>query len=132
MPAELFLPEPAVASPACERTMQKSLEAVSRHRAQGTLYGPDSKVSQAVLDDLSAAGYWGLLIDPQYGGVGAPFASFARFLTRMATIEPNLAGLASVHGCIGAVDPLRTFGTRSRKSGIFPGWPAASGFRRSP
>ncbi len=120
MPTELFMPEPAVASPACERTMRLSLEAVSRHRAQQTLYGPDSKVSQAVLDDLSAAGYWGLLIDPQYGGVGAPFASFARFLTRMATIEPNVAGMASVHGCIGAVDPLRTFGNSEQKERYLP------------
>ena len=84
------------------------------------MYGPDGKVSQAVLDDLSAAGYWGLLIDPEYGGVGAPFAAFARFLTRMATIEPNLAGLASVHGCIGAVDPLRTFGNSEQKERYLP------------
>jgi alkylation response protein AidB-like acyl-CoA dehydrogenase len=100
--------------------MQQSLEAVSRHRAGGTLYGPDSKISQAVLDDLSAAGYWGLLIDPQYGGVGAPFAAFSRFLMKMATIEPNVAGLASVHGCIGAVDPLRTFGTPDQKERYLP------------
>ena len=67
-----------------------------------------------------AAGYWGLLIDPQYGGGGASFASFAPFLTRMATIEPNLAGLASVHGCIGAVDPIRTFGTTEQKERYLP------------
>ena len=93
------------------------------------MYGPDSKVSQALLDDLSEAGYWGLLIDPQYGGVGAPFAAFSRFLTRMATIEPNVAGLASVHGCIGAVDPLRTFGTPEQKERYLP--KLASGERLS-
>ncbi len=120
IPTELFMPEPAVSSAACERTTQSSLEAVSRHRSAHTLYGPDGKVSQAVLDDLSAAGYWGVLIDPQYGGVGASFASFARFLTRMATIEPNLAGMASVHGCIGAVDPLRTFGNADQKERYLP------------
>jgi len=120
IPTELFMPEPAVPSPACEQTMRRSLETVSRHRSQQTLYGPDGKVAPAVLDDLGAAGYWGLLIDPQYGGVGASFASFARFLTRMATIEPNLAGLASVHGCIGAVDPLRTFGNAEQKERYLP------------
>ena len=120
LPVELFLPQPPTVSAACQRTMQQSLEAVSRHRAGGTLYGPDSKISQAVLDDLSAAGYWGLLIDPQYGGVGAPFAAFSRFLMKMATIEPNVAGLASVHGCIGAVDPLRTFGTPDQKERYLP------------
>src|SRR5262249_40980502 len=74
------------------------------------------KVTDAVLGDLATAGYWGLLIDPQYGGRGASFAAFTRFLTQMATIEPNLAGLASVHGCIGAVDPLRSFGTVEQKA----------------
>ena len=73
-----------------------------------------------MLKDLAEAGYWGLLIDPEYGGGGAPFASFARFLTQMATIEPNLAGLASVHGCIGAVDPLRTFGNAEQKERYLP------------
>ena len=120
LPVELFMPEPPAVSAAAQRTMQKSIEAVTRHRAQGTLYGPDSKISQAVLDDLSAAGYWGMLIDPQYGGVGAPFAAFSRFLLRMATIEPNVAGMASVHGCIGAVDPLRTFGSAEQKERYLP------------
>ncbi len=38
----------------------------------------------------------------------------------MATIEPNVAGLASVHGCIGAVDPLRTFGSTEQKERYLP------------
>src|SRR5262249_39646961 len=106
-PIELFLPEPTKTSPEAERTMRDSLEVARRHRDAGTLFGPDDKVTESVLSDLGAAGYWGLLIDPKYGGKGASFAAFSRFLTQMATIEPNLAGLASVHGCIGAVDPLR-------------------------
>jgi len=120
IPVDLFLPQPPSTSPACERIMRESLETARRHRAQGTLYGPDNKVSDAVLEDLAAAGYWGLLIDTQYGGGGASFASFAPFLTRMATIEPNLAGFASVHGCIGAVDPIRTFGTTEQKERYLP------------
>ncbi len=100
--------------------MRESLEVVRRHRDAGTLFGPDGKVTEAVLDDLGAAGYWGLLIDPQYGGGGASFAAFSRFLTQMATIEPTLAGLASVHGCIGAVDPLRSFGTPEQKARFLP------------
>ena len=119
-PLDLFLPQPPATSPASEKVMQRSLDAVRANREQGTLYGPDGKVSEAVLKDLSEAGYWGLLIDPKYGGGGASFASFARFLTKMATIEPNLAGLASVHGCIGAVDPLRTFGNSEQKERYLP------------
>ncbi len=49
-----------------------------------------------------------------------PLPRFARFLTRMATIDPTVAGLASVHGCIGAVDPLRTFGSPSKRVDTSP------------
>jgi acyl-CoA dehydrogenase len=119
-PLDLFLPQPPATSAASEKIMQRSLEAVRRNREQGTLYGSDGKVSEAVLKDLSEAGYWGLLIAPEFRGGGTSFASFARFLTKMATIEPNLAGLASVHGCIGAVDPLRTFGNSEQKERYLP------------
>ncbi len=120
VPFDLFRPEPPASSPECERAMQRSLEVVRRHREGGTLFGPDGKVSEEALRDLGGAGYWGLLIDPQYGGSGAPFSAFATFLVRMATLDPTIAGLASVHGCIGAVDPLRTFGDASQKEKYLP------------
>ena len=55
-----------------------------------------------------------------------------RFLTRMATLDPMIAGLASVHGCIGAVDPVRTFGNAGAESSAscraWPAGEALSGF----
>ncbi len=47
----------------------------------------------------------------------------------MATVDPTVAGLASVHGCIGAVDPVRTFGTPEQKRRFLP--KLASGERLS-
>jgi alkylation response protein AidB-like acyl-CoA dehydrogenase len=38
----------------------------------------------------------------------------------MATVEATVGGLASVHGCIGAVDPLRTFGSLDQKRRLLP------------
>ena len=35
-------------------------------------------------------------------------------------LEPTIAGLASVHGCIGAVDPVRTFGNPEQKQRFLP------------
>src|SRR5690606_457671 len=72
------------------------------------------------IQELGEAGYWGLLVDPKYGGSGASFVSFARFLVRMCTVDPTIAGLASVHGCIGAVDPVRTFGNAEQKQEHLP------------
>jgi alkylation response protein AidB-like acyl-CoA dehydrogenase len=119
-PAELFAPQPARVSPECERTMRESLGVARRHKDAGTLLDSQGKITESVLGDLAGVGYWGLLIDPQYGGQGAPFAAFSSFLTKMAAIEPNLAGLASVHGCIGAVDPVRTFGSPEQKAKYLP------------
>jgi alkylation response protein AidB-like acyl-CoA dehydrogenase len=47
----------------------------------------------------------------------------------MAMADPTVAGLASVHGCIGAVDPVRTFGTPEQKNRWLP--KLASGERLS-
>src|SRR5205814_9476004 len=70
--------------------------------------------------ELGTAGYWGMLIEPKFGGQGAPFQRFTSFLTKLATQDSMVAGLASVHGCIGAVDPVRTFGTPEQKARFLP------------
>ena len=119
-PAELFLPRPPVAPAESEGVMNRSLDLIRRHRTEKTLLDADRKISEPVLRELADAGYWGLLVSPEHGGTGAPFSSFARFLTKMSTIEPTVAGLASVHGCIGAVDPVRTFGTPEQKARLLP------------
>jgi len=119
-PADLFAtPESAVADD-CRRTMDASLAIVKRHRDAGSLHDAAGKIDPAVLAELGGAGYWGLLVDREYGGRAAPFSAFARFLTEMAVIDPTVAGLASVHGCIGAVDPVRTFGTPEQKRRLLP------------
>src|SRR5262245_2643710 len=109
--------------------MDDSPAVAKRHDETHTLYNDKQKIHAAVLADLGSAGYWGLLVDKEYGGSGAPFASFAPFLTRMATVEPTVAGLASVHGCIGAVAPVRAFGNAEQKQRFLPG--LASGARLS-
>jgi alkylation response protein AidB-like acyl-CoA dehydrogenase len=120
VPVELFSFPPPATPPDIAKVMDESLAVVRRHREAGTLLDENRKVSHQVLTELGTAGYWGLLVDRQYGGSGAPFTSFAPFLTRMATIDPTVAGMASVHGCIGAVDPVRTFGTTEQKERFLP------------
>jgi alkylation response protein AidB-like acyl-CoA dehydrogenase len=120
VPLELFQPPPLPASHPADAAMERALEVVRRRRQEGTLFNDRGKVSDETFRELGQAGYWGLLIAPEYGGQGAPFARFARFLTRMATLDSTVAGLASVHGCIGAVDPVRTFGTPEQKQRFLP------------
>ncbi|HEX4146744.1 MAG TPA: acyl-CoA dehydrogenase family protein [Pirellulales bacterium] len=120
LPVDLFASKAPQTPPDVQRVMDESIEVVTRHRQDRTLFDAAGKISYPVLSDLGAAGYWGLLVDKAYGGSGAPFASFAPFLTRMAMVEPTVAGLASVHGCIGAVDPVRTFGNAEQRERFLP------------
>src|SRR5437763_10975135 len=100
--------------------MQKSLEIVSRRREEKSILDERGKVRSDLIRELAQAGYWGMLIEPKYGGQGAPFARFTNFLTRLATYDAMVAGIASVHGCIGAVDPVRAFGTPEQKQKFLP------------
>ena len=102
------------------QSMQRSIEVLKKHKRENSMYGPDGKIPENVLSDLADAGYWGMLIDKKYGGEGCSVQQFMTFLSRIATIEPTAAGLASVHGCIGAVDPCRTFGNEEQKKQFLP------------
>ncbi len=114
-PLDLFLAPPLAESHPCDEAMNKSIEVVKRHKAEGILYDEKGKVSEETLQELASVGYWGMLIDQEFGGQGAPFRRFSHFLMRMAMHDGMVAGLASVHGCIGAVDPVNSFGSEEQK-----------------
>ena len=124
-----FTPKPVLTSDSCQGVISSSLAAVQKHKKAGTLLNDAKKITPEVLNELGACGYWGMLVDKEYGGQSAPFRVFANFITQMATIDPTVAGLASVHGCIGAVDPIRTFGSDAQKKEFLPD--LASGKRLS-
>jgi alkylation response protein AidB-like acyl-CoA dehydrogenase len=129
IPIELFASTPAAVPSDVERVMNDSLTVMRKHVKAGTNMDQNKKVPQNVLDELGEVGYWGLLVDKKHGGSGAPFTSFAAFITKMAMVDATVAGLASVHGCIGAVDPVRTFGSPEQKERFLPD--LASGKRLS-
>jgi alkylation response protein AidB-like acyl-CoA dehydrogenase len=120
VPLDLFGPPPLAPSHPCDAVMKRSLDVTRKRVENGSLRDARGKVSNDTLQELAGAGYWGLLISQEFGGSGAPFARFAPFLSQLATIDATIAGLASVHGCIGAVDPLRTFGTPEQQKRLLP------------
>lgn len=120
IPLELFAP-PKMAETALNiPSMQKSLDVLKKHKKAGTMMDDKGKISTQVFSDLASAGYWGMLIEDKYGGQGASVRQFMTFLTKVASVEPTAAGLASVHGCIGAVDPVRSFGTEEQRKRFLP------------
>lgn len=116
----LFDAPPTNVQPGPQEAMDKCLAALSKHADNRDIFDERGKISDDVLKDLAANGYWGMLIEKEYGGQGASVQHFMQFLTRIATIDPTSAGLASVHGCIGAVDPVRTFGTEEQRKRYLP------------
>ena len=120
IPLELFCPPKQSETALSLPSMTKSLDVLKKHQKAGTMMDDKGKISTAVFDDLAQSGYWGMLIEEKYGGQGATVRQFMTFLTRVASIEPTAAGLASVHGCIGAVDPVRSFGSEEQRKRFLP------------
>jgi len=118
VPIELF--STPAQKPLNNEAMTKSIEVIKGFRAKGKQYDEKGKISNELIDELKKTGFWGLLIDKEFGGQGVTTREFMSFLTKVATIEPTVSGLASVHGCIGAVDPVRAFGSEEQKKKFLP------------
>ena len=120
VPLELFCPPPLPTSAPCDAAMDRSYDVVKRRREQGQLFDSNRKVSEETIAELAAGRLLGHAHRSALRRPGRPFARFSRFLTRLATVDSTVAALASVHGCIGAVDPVRTFGYAGQKSRLLP------------
>lgn len=107
--------------------MERSLAVVRRYKENRSLYGTDGSVTQEVVADLAAAGYWGLRASPAYGGYGANFQALMPFLTEMVLIAPPVAALMACQAYIGPIGLLEAFGTPEQKERLLP--PLATGRR---
>jgi alkylation response protein AidB-like acyl-CoA dehydrogenase len=95
------------------------LDIVRQFKSEERLYD-NGKLSGELITALAGSGYFGLLV-PLPNKPALSFSEFSSFLTEMARIEPSVAGMCSIHGCIGSVDPVRTFGDDHQKEKYLPG-----------
>ncbi|MFO0870025.1 MAG: acyl-CoA dehydrogenase family protein [Pirellulales bacterium] len=103
-----------------QAVLERSLATVRRLRDEQRLYDAHGKVAPEVLAALARDGYWGLRIPRAYGGSELPWRSFYPFLSQLAAVSATVAGLASVHGCIGAGGALTAFGTEQQRRRWLP------------
>lgn len=102
--------------PLFEAVMKNSLAALRANRAAGIQFDPNNKVSEKSIADLGKAGWWGVRVPKEYGGIDASTVNVMRGITQMSAAGfQNEAGLQSVHGCIGVVGPLKIFGSPALK-----------------
>ncbi len=120
VPLELFQPPDLDRPDPCDDAIEQCVAVTRRRFESGTLYDEKGKISQETLQELAQHGYWGMIIPRAYGGQEAPLPKFVHLLTRCACYEAMVGGLASVHQCIGAVDPILTFGTEEQKRRFLP------------
>ena len=99
--------------------LNNCLDIVRRFKSEGRLYD-NGKLSGELITALADSGYFGLLV-PLPNKPALSFSEFSSFLTQMASIEPSVAGMCSIHGCIGSVDPIRTFGNEYQREKYLPG-----------
>ena len=120
VPIDLFRTSKMTADSLTLPAMTKSLDLIKKYKKEGKIWDEQSKVATSLLEELGPAGYWGMFIDKKHNGQGATVRQFMNFLAKVALIDPTTAGLASVHGCIGAVDPLQAFGNEEQKARLLP------------
>jgi len=127
VPIELFTAEPVVMLPEVRARLDRSIEVVRRRRLAGTLYDSRGVISDVTLRELASAGYWGLRVEPRYGGAGASFPMLALAIREMVLADPWVAGLASTQAALGPVSTLVDYGTAEQKERLLP--PLARGDR---
>lgn len=119
-PIEAFQSQKQEPTAEARAAMNRSLEVVRRHREAGTIHDAQGKVPESILEELGDAGYWSLLVPKEHGGLAVAPTAFFPFVSQMAMLDATIGGLASIHGCVGAVDPLKTFGTPEQKKRYLP------------
>ncbi|MBX9653659.1 acyl-CoA/acyl-ACP dehydrogenase [bacterium] len=119
-PVDLFIPERQEPARDIKQAMDRSIEVVAKYRKVNSLFNEKGKIPESVYHELGDAGYWSMLVPREYGGLECPPTAFFPFVARMATIDATIAGLASIHGCVGCVDPIKTFGTNEQKKRYLP------------
>lgn len=113
-----------------DATVERTLAALRGHAAAGTAYDANGKISTQSIADMSAAGFWGLRCEPEFGGSGANFPQYARAITEVAAAGfATEAGVLGIHSCIGLVHSLGHFGNAEQKAKYMP--QLASGKRLS-
>jgi alkylation response protein AidB-like acyl-CoA dehydrogenase len=120
LPIDLFMTPRFDAASIDLPQVKDPVEIVRDRKRSGTLCDEKGKITEASIAALASAGYWGLFIPKEYGGSGLSNRQFMNALSKIAMVHPIVAGLGSVHSCIGAVDPVLNFGNHAQKQHFLP------------
>lgn len=75
---------------------------------------------QATLDELAKAGFFGMKIPTEYGGMGLSQTNYSRIVAFIGTYCQVTATWLSAHQSIGVPQPLKMVGTKEQKDQYLP------------
>jgi len=121
LPTQLYQADRSFRDPEIAVACKRWIDILKDHQDRNALYGKDGKMNPDLIHgELAKAKYWGLMVDKEYGGLGASMSDVATVIRKVALYEPTVAGLASINGCIGVVYPVSEFGTQEQKKRFLP------------
>src|SRR5262245_2175145 len=91
-----------------------------RERVDAEQIERSGQIPRAVIDGLAELGAFGMVIPPEYGGLGLSQTNYNRVLSLVASHCNILALLLSVHQSIGVARPILTFGTEEQRRRYLP------------
>ena len=96
------------------------LEAILREKTNPDEIDATGEIPQAVMDELSRLGAFGIKISTEYGGLGLSQTNYCRAAMLLGSWCANLTALISAHQSIGVPQPLILFGTDAQKKKFLP------------
>jgi alkylation response protein AidB-like acyl-CoA dehydrogenase len=73
---------------------------------------------QALLSQMAELGLFGMLISPEYGGLGLPYTIVAEVLMELSQGWMSLSGALTAHGTVSSM--IQRFGTEEQKQQFLP------------
>jgi len=88
--------------------------AEDRIRPQVLQNDREARFPAGIIEELGQLGFMGAPIDPQYGGSGSDFLSYAILIEELSRVDPSIGTIVSAHTSLTAV-PLQRWGTEEQK-----------------
>ena len=101
-----------------EKLLQNNTPKLLQECGQNNIY-PSTKIYDT-LQKIGKYGFFGLIIDPKYGGQKVSVNAQARILTKIASYNPSLGVATMVPNSLGPGELLQHYGTEQQKNKYLP------------
>ena len=95
--------------------VEQIVDATKKAAKEKRILGADGFLAPEFLKELAGLGFFGVFVPQELGGLGLKFREYIRMERQLAEISFPLAAMISGHSLIGAVNPLRLFGSATQK-----------------